>query len=175
MPATKGVSVLIKGVNRDNMIAIAPCLLKKNCAFSNFFSVTKRDPSLLRAIMVPKCSPISKFTKSPNTAEIDNTMIIVSKFNPCKEKVEIDPTKNKIESPGKNGKMTSPVSIKIRPNNNPYTSKGFSCVNCGMYVLKLSKPAISIVIMFLVPNFLYYPFKLCSTSSIFQIYKCFPS
>ncbi|CUW05383.1 hypothetical protein PL111_1017 [Leuconostoc inhae] len=44
-----------------------------------------------------------------------------------------------------------------------------------MYVLKFSKPAISIVIMFLVPNFFYYPFKLCSTSSIFQIYKCFPS
>ena len=96
MPATKGVSVLIKGVNRASIIAIAPCLLKKCWAFSNLFGVTKREPNLLRAIIVPKCSPISKFTKSPKTAAIDSTGIIVSKFNPCKEKVEIDPTKNKI-------------------------------------------------------------------------------
>jgi hypothetical protein len=63
--------------------------------------------------------PISKLQLSPSTAATIRVLDKTHKLSGWAGKAVKDPQRKRMESPGKNGKTTRPVSIKIMRNRPP--------------------------------------------------------
>ena len=112
----KGTKVRINGKKRPRKMARWPHLSRKSSDFlmrSGVMALTLPEAMIFR----PKKWPIKKLHWSPKMAAVHATANRATMLKPPLWAKK--PEANSSESPGRNGKNTTPVSIKIIRNTQP--------------------------------------------------------
>ena len=108
------------GKNRPRITAILPCFTKNSLASCKCFSLIKRPKIGWWTNFKPTVRPNQKLSESPVVAAIQNSNINTQWLSELPDRAAMDPAANSNESPGRNGKTTAPVSIKITANRAAY-------------------------------------------------------
>ena len=129
MPAMKGTNVRMNGKKRPRKMARCPHLSRNFSLFSmrsGVMALTLPEAT----IRVPKKCPIMKLHWSPRMAATQATPRSAKMLNPppCAK----NPDANSSESPGRNGKNTTPVSTKMMRNTKPYAVRGPAAIQLAM-------------------------------------------
>lgn len=116
MAETNGIKVRMMGMNRPKKIAIAPYLSKKVRALDKSFSLMNFPKIRWRGMISPNLFPKKKLSESPPIEAARKMKMNRPMFNPYVAFAESAAAANNNESPGRNGKITAPVSIKMIAN-----------------------------------------------------------